>query len=113
MSAGTYNFVMDQGSDFTRRFTLNQGGAPLNLTGYFARAQMRSTKTSNTVIATFTCTVLTPNTNGQIQMTLGNANTANIASGKYYYDLEIYTANNASVTRILQGEVTVTPEITK
>jgi hypothetical protein len=114
MAAGTHNLVIDQGSDFTIRLTLSQGGAPINLTNYFARAQLRSSKTAvGTPIASFACTVDTPNTDGKITVSLPNATSKNLTPGKYYYDLEIYTAGDAQVTRMLQGDVTLTPEVTR
>lgn len=113
MAAGTYNLTIDQGSDFAIRLTLTQGGAPIPLTTYSARAQMRASKTATgNAIASFTCNV-TNAIGGEIHVSMPNANTANLTPGKFYYDLEIYTANNALVTRLLQGEVTVTAEVTR
>jgi hypothetical protein len=114
MSAGNYNLIVDQGSDFSVRLSLAQGGAPINLTNYLARAQLRSAKiASGSPIASFTCNVVAPASNGVITMSLLNAVTKTLAPGKYYYDLEIYTTADAQVTRLLQGEVTLTPEVTR
>jgi len=114
MSAGTYNLIIDQGSDFAIRLTLSQGGAPINLTGYSARAQLRSTKISTgSPVASFTCNVAAPASNGVVNMQMLNTLTTGLTPGKYYYDLEIYTAADAQVTRVLQGEVTLTPEVTR
>jgi hypothetical protein len=41
-----------------------------------------------------------------------NSTTSSIEEGIYVYDLEI-TASTGAVTRILQGQVTVTPEVTR
>ena len=46
-------------------------------------------------------------------MQLSNSVTAAIASGKYYYDLELVNTSNSTVTRLLQGVARVTPEVTR
>ena len=73
MSAARYNLVIDQGSDFAINFTVKEDGSAKNLTGYSARAQMRTSKTASSVAATFTCTISTP-ANGTVTMSLPNAN---------------------------------------
>jgi hypothetical protein len=114
MAAATYNLIIDKGSDYAVQLTLTQSGVPINLNGYSARAQLRTTKNATgDPIANFTCTVLSPNTDGKIHVQLPNAVTSNVSPGKYHYDLEIYTANDNTVTRLLQGDVTITPEVTR
>ena len=49
MAAGTYNFTLEQGSTFSRQITVQENGTALNLTGYTARMQMRSTHDSSTI----------------------------------------------------------------
>ena len=112
MPAGTYNLHIDQGSDFGVSLAMREGDSPVDLTGYSARAQMRNTKASETVAASFTCAVVNP-TLGQIQMNLSNSVSKDLAPGLYYYDLEIYTSGDAIVTRILEGKVTVDAEVTR
>ena len=112
MSAARYNLVIDQGSDFAVDFTVNENGSAKDLTGYSARAQMRATKTSSTVAATFTCIIPTP-ANGTVRMTLPHATSSGMSSGRYFYDLEIFTSGDALVTRIMQGEVDITQEVTR
>ena len=46
-------------------------------------------------------------------MSLGNSATANIANGKYYYDLELVNSSDSSVTRLIEGVARVTPEVTR
>ena len=46
-------------------------------------------------------------------MALTNSTTAGIASGKYYYDLELVNTSNGTVNRLLQGVARVTPEVTR
>ena len=117
MAAANYNITIDQGSDFEISVILQtEDGVVEDLTGYSARAQLRQTKSAVSVAATFTCNILDPET-GEITMFLGNAVTelliASTTAGKYYYDLEIYTAADAIVRRVLQGEALVTEEVTR
>ena len=112
MSAGTYNLVVDQGSSFALDLAIKQSGAALNLTNYTGRAQIRTTHTASSAAATFTVTK-TNASGGTLKMELSPATTAGLAAGQYVYDLEIYTSGDAIVKRILQGDLTLTPEVTR
>ena len=68
MTAAVYNLVIDQGSDFAIDLLIKEIGVVKDLSGYSARAQMRPTRTSDTVAGTFTCTVLSPATEGKVKM---------------------------------------------
>ena len=111
MSAGTYNFILEQGATFNRILTLKEDGGVMDLTGYSVASLMRSTHDSSTVVGTFACTVSNA-TGGQITMTMTNSTTGAIEEGIYVYDIEI--ASGAGViTRIMEGTVTVNPEVTR
>lgn len=112
MSAGTYNITIDQGTDFVLDLAVKEDSAAFNLTGYSARAQLRRTKNTTTTAATFTCTVVSAAA-GTIKMELDNSTTATLSEGTYYYDLEIYTAADATVERIIQGSALVSREVTR
>jgi|TARA_B110000483_G_scaffold235715_1_gene307684 hypothetical protein len=112
MSAARYNLVIDQGSDFAISFTVKEDGSVKNLTGYSARAQMRTSRNATSIAATFTCTIATP-TDGTVVMSLANGASSSLTAGTYVYDLEVFTANNASVTRLIQGSVDLTQEVTR
>lgn len=112
MAAAKYNLVIDQGSDFSQTLTIKEDGTAKDLTGYSARAQIRPSVSSDTLTASFTCTIPNPST-GTIVVFMSNTTTKTIAPGRYYYDLELFTSNDATVTRLLQGEVSVTPEVTR
>ena len=112
MSAGTYNLVIDQGSDFALDLVVKQAGTALNLSNYSGRAQLRTSHSSSSIAATFTVTV-TNAANGALKMQLPGSTSKNIAAGQYVYDLEIFTANDSIVKRIIQGDVTLTPEVTR
>ena len=112
MAAGTYDIVVDQGSDFSIQIQIEQDGSNVNLSTHSARAQLRPTPSSNTKTADFTCTI-SDSTNGVIKMDLTNSTTANISAGKYYYDLELVNTSTSTVTRLIQGVARVTQEVTR
>jgi len=111
MAAGTYNFIMDQGATFTRTLTVKENGSAMNLTGYSVASLMRATHDSSTVVGTFTCTISNAS-GGIITMSMTASATGAIEEAIYVYDLEI-ASGSGTVTRLLEGEVTVNPEVTR
>ena len=111
MAAGTYNFIVEQGATFTRQLTVKENNSVMDLTGYSVASKMRSTHDTSTVAGTFTCTVSNAS-GGIITVAMTSSVTADIEEGIYVYDLES-TSGAGIVTRLLQGEVTVNPEVTR
>ena len=112
MSAGTYNLVIDQGSDFALDLVIKQAGTALNLTNYSGRAQLRTVHTASSVSASFTVSI-TNASEGALKLQLPGSTSKNLAAGQYVYDLEIFTSSDTIVKRILEGTVTLTPEVTR
>ena len=112
MAAGKHNFTLEQGSTFDREITVQENSQALNLTGYSARMQMRSTHDSSSIALTFTAAIANPSTNGKINLGATATATAAVEEGIYVYDLEI-ESSAGTVTRILEGTITVTPEVTR
>ena len=111
MAAGTYNFIVEQGATFNRILTVKENNSAMNLTGYSVASKMRSTHDSSTVVGTFTCTISNAS-GGEITMSMTSSTSSAIEEGIYVYDLET-TSGTGTVTRLLQGEVTVNPEVTR
>jgi len=111
MAAGKYNFTLEQGTTFSREITVQDSGSAMNLTGYQVRMQMRSTHDSSTIALTFD-TSISNASQGKIQISKPAADTAAIEEGLYVYDLEI-ESGSSGVTRLMEGQVTVTPEVTR
>lgn len=104
------NIVIDQGSDYQVSISVeNANSAVVNLAGYSAFAQMRKHYTSLTYY-TFDTEVDTQL--GAVTLSM-NSNTTNvIPAGRYVYDCEI-TSNTGIKTRLIEGIVTVTPQVTR
>ena len=112
MSAGTYNLTIDQGSDFALDLVIKQSGSALDLSNYSGRAQLRTSVDASSVSATFTVTK-TNASGGALKMELQAATSSALSAGQYVYDLEIYTASDAAVSRLLKGTCTIDREITR
>ena len=89
---------------------------PVNLTGCTAALQLRSLPNDPTAALTLTTenggialTALT----GKIAISATAAQTRAIDEGYYYYDLEVTATATGVVTRIAQGQILVSAEITR
>jgi hypothetical protein len=109
MASAKHNLIIDQGSDFNMQLTFRQNGINMNLTGYNIRAQIREGKTATTITASFTGLVVDA-LNGVFLISLPAATSSGINPGNYFYDVEVY---GASITRVLEGKVIITPEVTR
>lgn len=112
----TYNFDYPQGTDYTITVTYNDvNGVPVDLTGYTAAGQAREAYDSLSPEFTFTCTILNQITNtGQLTVVIPNNAITTVLSNKLnlVYDVEL-TNLALKKTRILQGKITVLPEVTR
>jgi hypothetical protein len=110
--AVTSNLVLDQGSSFSVvvRY-INNDGTAVDLTGYQARSQMRRSYYSAN--ATTLGADISDAANGNVTLTLNANTTANIKAGRYLYDVEVVENATYTVTRIIEGIITVLPEVTK
>lgn len=104
------NIVMDQGASFSTTINVTDStDSPINLTGYTGASMMRK-HYSSTNAYSFSVSV-TPLT-GIVALSMTANQTALIPSGRYVYDCEM-TDSNGTVSRILEGIVTVTPGVTR
>lgn len=104
------NLVIDQGSTFSSDLNLtDENGDPLTLTGYTANSQIRKWYSSTNAAATFTTSINT--TSAVITLSLTASETSNLVAGRYVYDVEI--SSGSEVSRIVEGIVTVTPQVTR
>ena len=112
------DIIIDQGADQTIKLELvDTSGATKDLTGYSASAQIRKTyNSSDSDAVTFSSQIQSPADDGIVNLTLTNAQTSAMKSGRYVYDVEISfvdSAANTIVERILEGQVTVSPSVTR
>lgn len=123
MSAGKLDFTIEQGTTFQRKITLtDELDVPIDLTGRTFRGQIKKVAGHGVALATFSFSLLNQLTNpGELYFSLTDVQTAAIPAAKqtaatketvqYAYDIEmIYPTGN--VERLLEGVVTISPEVT-
>jgi len=117
MAAGTYNATIEQGATFRLLVEwLADGSVPVDLTGYSARMQIRPYAESDEVFLTLD----SDSSNGGISfesdwiilIEISAADTATLTQYCGVYDLELESSTGV-VTRLLQGSVTISPEVTR
>lgn len=106
--AAKVNLVIDQGTTFTSQFSVyTETDEAVDFTLYTGAAQMRKSFTSST---SYPFDVAVSNT-GLVTLSMSAANTALITAGRYLYDVEV--TSDGVVSRIAEGIVTVTPQVTR
>lgn len=104
------NIIIDQGTTFSTIINLtDDNGDPIDLTGYTGDSEMRKHYTSSN---SQSFSVNLGGTSGTVTLSLSATQTANLTPGRYVYDVEVTSGSNV-VSRIVEGIVTVTPEVTR
>lgn len=103
--------TIEQGASFSTTVNVEDVyNNPLNLTGYTASSMMRKSYYSSTA---YTINAqITGTANGEITLSVSSANTSILTPGRYVYDLIINNGAN-TVTRVVEGIVTVLPAVTR
>lgn len=104
---------IDQGTTFNNIINITDDvtNTPINIAGYTVISQMRRSYYSANITANITCT-LSNVANGEIIMSMTAANTANIKPGRYVFDVKASDEYNVT-SRILEGIITITPQVTR
>ena len=109
--AANLGLKIDQGATYAVTVELqDENDAALDLEGYTVRSTMRKHYAS-TSSTSFTTAIVSPATLGKVTLSLTAVQSALLVPGRYVYDLEIEI--NSTVTRVLEGIVTVTPNVTR
>jgi len=126
MAAGKYSFVIEQGSTTTFELQYkDSSNTPINLSGYGARMQVRSSVDSSTILLTLSSSLLpdgtglnmsgsngtTPVQSGSIGLYISAATSSLLSFNEAVYDLEIHSG--ITVNRILEGCVKLSKEVTR
>lgn len=103
---------VDQGSDFTVIIDLeNDDSTPMDIRSVQIYSQFRKSYNSSTAY-NFTCEII-DGANGKFSMKLPGSVSSTIRPGRYLYDVELYNSINNTKSRVVEGIVTINPEITK
>ena len=115
MAAGTLDFTIEQGATFNLILTWKINNVAVNLTGYTARLQARVDVEDIETVLTLTTAnggITLGGVLGTISLDQTAVQTTLLPSGTYVYDLELI-ALNATVTRLVQGELLISAEVTR
>jgi len=111
--AAIANLSIDQGATFTSDVTVKDANDnPFNLTGYTAAAKLAKGYASTRTRTDFTTTVAADPTTGVVTLSLTSTQTAALDAERYVYDLEITQTSSGSVTRVIEGIISVRPQVT-
>lgn len=121
MSAGVHDITIDQGATFQLTLTVTSNGSAVHLgTGASARMQVRANPTTDVKLLDLTSgagdITLTP-ASGIVVITVAASVTAAMTSGGVY-DLEVIfgtggARDSGTVLRLLQGNATLSTEVTR
>jgi hypothetical protein len=109
------NLVIDQGTTFSLSISVSDyNGNSIDLAGYTLRSQLRKSYGAASYTS-FTVTAADDTTTGELTISLSASETSALKAGRYVYDVEIVApeAEDSTVTRVLEGIITVTPEVTR
>ena len=109
--AAIANLTLDQGATFSSDVTVKDAnGNAFDLTGYTALARMAKGYSSTRTRTVITCTVNGDATTGIVTMSLTADQTTGL-EGRYVYDLEILQTSTSTITRVIEGIITVRPQV--
>lgn len=107
------DIIIDQGSAYNATLpVLTLNNLPLDLTGYMGRGQIRRNYNA-TLAVNFLVEVQGDPEDGLVRISLTPAQTSGMKAGRYVFDIEVYTANDNDVIRVIEGQVTITPRATR
>jgi hypothetical protein len=113
---GAYNITVFQGTTFSRVFTWKDSDdAPIDLTGYTARLQVRASAQSEDVLLELTSEddeITLGDEAGTITLTMDPDATDALDFDRAYYDLEL-ESSGGQVTRLLQGAFRIADQVTR
>ncbi len=118
MNAAIYDLQVETGATFQLSMVWKDSlGAPINLSGYSAKMQFRTSPSDTTVVmeaSTVAGTIVLGGSLGTISVTIPAATTGLISDTiqQLVYDL-IVTSPGGVVTRLVQGKAYISPEVTR
>jgi hypothetical protein len=127
MAAGKYSFIIEQGA--TTNFQINwtdDAGAPIDLTGYQARMQVRPAIESTDIIIALSSSLsdscgtgihlsgsndITPLQSGSIGIYISAQSSSLLNFNEAFYDLELI--KGCEVLRLVEGKVKLSKNVTR
>jgi len=111
-----YNLYLYRGATFSEHFTWkDENGTPIDLTGFTARMQLREQVESTEAFLNLTSEnggISLGGVLGMIEVVASATATSAVNATSGVYDLEL-VASDGTVTRLLEGLVIISPEVTR
>jgi len=108
--AGIANLSIDAGATFTSDVLVqNDDGSAFDLTGYTAQGKMAKGYSTTYERVYFDITIY--QADGIVTIGLDPATTAQLEDGRWVYDVEITNIADSTVTRVVEGIITVYPSV--
>jgi len=121
MAAGIYNFTIEQGTTFRRVFKYKDtNGNPIDLSSITSlRMQIRESINSPNIISEFTSasgqfiisSSVGSSDKDQFTLTIPSLTSSNYTFDRAVYDIEL--EDNGITTRLLQGKIKLSKEVTR
>lgn len=119
MTPASVDLTIYKGSTFSRQVQWKTGtpALPVNITGCTLRMQIRGKITDASVILSLTTEnggiVITDAVNGKFSVVIEASASTAVAATSGVYDLEIVMPDTTTVYRLMEGSVTLVPEVTR
>lgn len=116
--ATTYNISLTQGESLDLLLNLKDSNSvPINLSGYSVRGKVKKGFGATGVLLDLAPVIVTGVNNsllasGQITIAISPAESVSLPVTEAVYDIERYTLNDLVVHKVLNGKVTINPEVT-
>ena len=112
MASALFNLDINAGQDWTAEIDITSAnGAARDLTGTTFISKIKRHYKSISHRTAITITVL-DEVFGKLRLQLSNSQTTALKDGKFIYDIELTTTATGTVERIVEGIITIQPEIT-
>ena len=107
----TVNLGIDQGCTFEKVIIAqNTAGGNVSISSGTVAAKLRQSLYSSNSIHTFSTSISGSN----VTLSMAATNTSNVSAGRQYvYDVEYTQSDDSTVERLAEGNVTISPEVTR
>lgn len=116
-NSGVHNIIADQGATFSYTVVFKDAKRKAHdVTGYTARMQIRSAVNADSATSELTTEnggIIVYGTEGRFDLYISATDMSAIPAGNYVYDLEIEAPSTGFVEKLLLGNFTVRPEVTR
>lgn len=113
MSVGFSDLYIEQGTTVNLQLSLEDYFDDMfDISNFTVQSQARTSYTAANATISFNASVY-DGANGVIQLSLDAYTCSTIPSGRYFYDVILIDQGSGSITRILEGILYVSPQITQ